>query len=41
MHVLEWEYKCRSSGIHRTDCRYLEEARIGGGGRGGGGGEHS
>ena len=31
MHALEWEYKCRSSGIHRMDCRYmyLKEAMIG------------
>ena len=33
----EWEYKFRSSRIHRKDWRYLEEARIGVGGGGGGG----
>ena len=32
----EWEYKFRSSRIHRKDWRYLEEARIGVGGGGGG-----
>ena len=30
----EWEYKFRSSRIHRKDWRYLEEARIGVGGGG-------